>query len=308
MIVQAPRPSPVAWAALFALGLIWGGSFLGVSLALTGFGPLGVAASRIVIAAAILGGVALVGGPGLPPTRTALGRRIWLHCLGMAVFSNVLPFTLLSWGQLRVTSGFAGISMAVVPLLVLPLAHVFVPGERMTPRRVAGFVVGFVGVVLLVGTGSGGAGGDGADGLARLACVAASCCYAVGAIITRRAPAGPHLAFAAAGLLIAATLILPLALFVEGVPAFPPPAALAGVLYLGVLPTAFATVLLVYVIQSAGPSFLSLVNYQVPVWAVLIGMVVLGEDLPPQFIAALALILTGLSVSQARLPRFRPRP
>ncbi len=64
--------------------------------------------------------------------------------------------------------------------------------------------------------------------------------------------------------------------------------------------------LLVYVIQSAGPSFLSLVNYQVPVWAVLIGMVVLGEDLPPQFIAALALILAGLAVSQTRLRRTRP--
>jgi drug/metabolite transporter (DMT)-like permease len=176
----------------------------------------------------------------------------------------------------------------------------------MTPRRVAGFVVGFVGVVLLVGGGGGSAGADGAVGLARFACVAASCSYAVGAIVTRLAPPGPYLAFAAAGLLIAAALILPLALIVEGVPAFPPPAALAGVVYLGVLPTALATVLLVYVIQSAGPSFLSLVNYQVPVWAVLIGMVVLGEELPPQFIAALALILAGLAVSQARLRRTRP--
>jgi drug/metabolite transporter (DMT)-like permease len=125
----------------------------------------------------------------------------------------------------------------------------------------------------------------------------------VGAIVTRLAPRGPHLAFAAAGLIIAAAFILPLALAFEGVPEVPPPAALAGVLYLGILPTAFATVLLVYVIQSAGPSFLSLVNYQVPVWAVLIGMVVLGEALPPQFLGALALILAGLAVSQARLRR-----
>jgi drug/metabolite transporter (DMT)-like permease len=301
-----PRPTPAAWAALVLLGLIWGGSFLGVKMALTGYGPLGVAAARITLAAMILAGVALAAGPGLPPTATAQGRRIWLHCLGMAVFSNVLPFALLSWGQF-VTSGFAGISMAVVPLLVLPLAHVFVPGERMTPRRVAGFLVGFAGVVLLIGGGGGGdAGSDGEVGLARLACVAASCCYAVGAIVTRRAPPGPYLAFAAAGLMIAAALILPLALAVEGLPADPPPAALAGVLYLGLLPTALATVLLVHVIQSAGPSFLSLVNYQVPVWAVLIGMVVLGEALPTQFLAALALILAGLSVSQARPRRSWP--
>ncbi len=295
--MSSSSPSPAAWAALVFLGLIWGGAFLGIALALTGFGPFWVAAGRISLAAAILVSVALVAGAGLPPVGTARGRRIWLHCLGMAIFSNALPFTLLSWGQLHVSSAFAGISMAVVPLLVLPLAHVFVPGETMTPRRLAGFAVGFAGVVLLVGTGGGGS-AEGPVALARLACVAASCCYAVGAIITRRSPAGPFLAFAAASLLIASVVILPLALAIEGVPAAPPPVALAGVLYLGILPTALATVLLVYIIQSAGPSFMSLVNYQVPIWAVLIGMVVLGEALPAQFIGALGLILAGLAISQ----------
>jgi drug/metabolite transporter (DMT)-like permease len=218
----------------------------------------------------------------------------------MGLFSNALPFALLSWGQRFVTSGFAGISMAVVPLLVLPLAHVFVPGERMTPRKVAGFLVGFVGVVLLIGPGA--AAGDG-TGPARLACVAASCCYAVGAIITRLAPPGPFLSFGAGGLLVATAAILPLALGIEGWPAEPGLPALLGLLYLGIFPTALATVMLVYVVQSAGPSFLSLVNYQVPVWAVVIGLVVLGEALPPQFLAALGLILAGVAVSQ--MPRAR---
>ena len=113
----------------------------------------------------------------------------------MAVFSNALPFTLLAWGQRQVTSGFAGITMAVVPLLVLPLAHVFVPGERLTPRKAAGFAIGFAGVVVLIGTG-GTEPGD-APALARLACVAASACYAIGAIVTRLAPSGSSLAFGA---------------------------------------------------------------------------------------------------------------
>ena len=230
----------------------------------------------------------------------------------MGVFSNALPFALLSWGQERVSSGFAGITMAVVPLLVLPLAHVFVPGEQMTLRKAVGFVVGFAGVALLVGPG--GEAGSGAVGLARIACVAASCSYAVGAIITRLAPPGPTLSFGAAGLLIAAAISVPLALVFEGWPASPPLPALLGVLYLGIFPTALATIALVYVVQSAGPSFMSLVNYQVPVWAVILGLVVLDEDLPPQFLGALALILAGLAVSQLRPPRrpgtsltFRPR-
>ena len=297
-----PAPTPLAWLFLALLGLIWGGSFLGVAMALRGFGPLSIAAGRIGIAAAILTALAFATGPGLPAFDTGRGRRIWLHCIGMGLFSNALPFALLSWAQRQVTSGFAGISMAVVPLMVLPLAHVFVPGERMTWPKVAGFVLGFAGVVVLIGPAGLGAGN--ADGVARLACIAASCSYAVGAIVTRLAPSGPYLGFAAGGLLVAAGLILPPALFLEGLPADPPLAAILGVLYLGIFPTALATVMLVFVVQSAGPSFMSLVNYQVPVWAVLLGMLALGEELPHQFLGALLLILGGLAVSQ--LWRRRP--
>ncbi len=302
--MSRPAPSPLAWLVLVLLGLIWGGSFLGTELALTGFGPLQVAAIRITLAAAILTGLAFATGHGLPPAGSARGRRIWLHCLGMGLFSNALPFALLAWGLRHVTTGFAGICMAVVPLLVLPLAHFLVPGERMTARKAVGFVIGFAGVALLIGP-LGGPAGD-AAGLARLACVAASCCYAVGAIVTRLAPSGPYLAFAAGGLIVATAAILPLALLLEGWPAQPPLPALLGVLYLGVFPTALATVMLVFVVQSAGPTFMSLVNYQVPVWAVILGLVVLGEQLPQQFLGALLLILAGLAVSQAPLGRRRP--
>ncbi len=301
-----PAPPPLAWLLLFLLGLTWGGSFLGVAKALTGFGPLTIAAARIAIAAAILTVIVLATGQGLPSRATAIGRRIWLHCLGMGIFSNALPFALLAWGQERVSSGFAGITMAVVPLLVLPLAHVFVPGEQMTLRKAAGFVIGFLGVALLVGVGDGGSAGG--VGLARIACVAASCSYAVGAIITRLAPPGPTVSFGAAGLLIASAISVPLALVFEGWPASPPLPALLGVLYLGIFPTALATIALVYVVQSAGPSFMSLVNYQVPVWAVILGLVVLDEDLPPQFLGALALILAGLAVSQLRTSRRKTEP
>ena len=109
---------------------------------------------------------------------------------------------------------------------------------------------------------------------------------------------GPYLAFGAGGLLVAAALIVPPALLLEGWPPLPPLPALLGVLYLGVFPTALATVMLVFVVQSAGPSFMSLVNYQVPVWAVVLGLIVLGEELPSQFLGALVLILAGLALSQ----------
>ncbi len=299
-----PRPTPLSWFFLCLLAVIWGGSFLAVELALPGFAPLTIAAIRIAMAAVILTAVSFALGHGLPGAGGATGRRIWAHVLGMALLSNAVPFSLLSWGQKYVTSGYAGITMALVPLMVLPLAHVFVPGERMSLRRGIGFLVGFVGVVLLIGPGSIlGSSNTEAEQLARLACLGAAGCYACGSIITRLCPPVPLPAFSAAALILATLCLTPVALAVEGWPEAASAQAWGAVIYLGLLPTAFATLLLVHVIRTAGPSFMSLVNYQVPVWAVVFGMVFLGESLPVQFLAALGLILAGLAISQTRGPK-----
>lgn len=300
------NPGLKNWLLLILLGLIWGGSFLAVSYALEGFGPITIAAVRIAIGAVIVTAASILLGHGLPSFVTAEGRRTWVFALGMALFTNAIPFSLLSWAQQHVSSGYAGITMAMGPLFVLPLSHYLVPGHRLTPVKTFGFFVGFAGVVILIGPAQIlQSGGSDIENIARLAAVGASACYAIGSIITRLSPQGPQLAFGAAALMLASVILLPVALVVEGVPAMPEPRALLGLLYLGVVPTALATVILVFVIKSAGPAFMSLVNYQVPVWAVIFGMVFLGESLPASFLWALGLILAGLAISQARLARFR---
>lgn len=296
------KPSFTTWLLLLTLGVLWGFSFLAVELALPSFAPLQIAALRIAIAAAIVTVASFAVGDRLPTTNTSAGRRIWLHCFGMAIFSNALPFSLLSWAQLHVNSGFAGISMAVVPLMVLPLAHIFVPGEHLTRLKLTGFLMGFAGVVILIGPAKilAGSGSD-LESIARLACALASCSYACGAITTRTAPKGPALAFSSAALILASLIMLPLAFTLNPVPVAPAKDAILAILYLGIFPTALATIMLVHIIKTAGPSFLSLVNYQVPIWAVLFGMIFLGEALPASFLAALGLILLGVTVSQGRL-------
>ncbi len=291
------RPGLLQWSLLLALGLIWGASFLGVQKALESFGPISIAGIRIGIAALILTGASYAMGIGLPKD-----RRTWVFAFGMGLFSNAIPFTLLSWAQQHVTSGYAGITMAVVPLLVLPLSHFLIPGMRLTKIKVLGFGIGFIGVVVLIGPArilqSGG--GD-VENIARLAAITASGCYAIGAILTRLAPKGEAMAFSAAALIVGALIALPVAYFTEGLPtATPTMPALLGMLYLGILPTALATIMLVFIVKTAGPPFLSLVNYQVPIWAVIIGMVVLNEALPSSFIWALGLILLGLAVAQIK--------
>ncbi len=300
---MSSRAGRLDWISLYALGLIWGASFLGVTVALEGFGPLTVAAMRIVLGAIVLVIIAYAMGVGLPKPSAEHGKRIWLHCFGFAVFTNALPFSLLSWAQLEVTSGFAGITMAVVPLFVLPLARI-VLNEPMTVRRILGFCLGFAGVLVLIGPTALGGIGSTTENLARLACVSASLCYALGTMITRTTPSVPLISYSAGGLLLGAIMIVPIALLIEGPPVAASLLSVSAVFYLGIFPTAVATLLLVRVINSAGPTFLSQVNYQVPLWAVAFGILVLGENVPSTFAIALVLILGGLAISEAKGRRF----
>lgn len=291
-------PSRANWLRLACLGLIWGASFLGVSLALRDVGPLTVAATRITLAAMILVSVSFAKGAGLPDWRGPNGKLIWLAALIVALATNAVPFALLSWAQQSVASGFAGVCMAIVPLFVLPLAHVFVPGEHMHLRRVIGFVIGTLGVAVLIGPEAFASTGAETETLARIACVAAAACYAIGSITTRRCPEVNFYALAAAVMLLASLILMPLALWVEGLPERLTPIPLLALLYLGILPTALAQLLLVQVVREAGPTFTSLVNYQVPIWSVLLGAVILAEPLPPSLILATALIFGGVMLSQ----------
>jgi len=288
----------VNWLRIGALGMIWGSSFMAVTIAIAGFGPITVAAARIAIGAVILMALVRIMGLSLPSMRGAEGRMIWLAALGFGVLSMSLPFFLLSWGQLYVASGFAGVTMAAVPLLVLPLAHFLIPGEQLTPRKMLGFSIGFSGVIVLIGLDAFKSNGMGMEPLARMACFGAAACYAIGGIITKLAPKVDPIAFAATATMLAALIIVPAAMYLEGIPDSLPTTPLIAIIFLGVVPTAIANLLLVSVIRSAGPSFLSLVNYQVPVWSVLFGALFLAEVLPARTFVALGLIMLGLAVNQ----------
>ena len=294
-------PSSIAaknWARLALLGVIWGASFMFVSVALQTVGPLMIVAARISLGAVFLLVLAYSLGNGLPPIKGRNGRIIWAFALAMGVFSNAVPFALLTWGQQFVASGFAGVCMSVVPLFVLPLAHFAVPGEAMSLRRLLGFVIGTVGVVVLIGPQAFASTGNSLEMFARLACVGAAGCYAVGAICTRLCPDVDRLGLAAATLLLAAVIFVPYALLNEGLPSDVSGLSLIALLYLGILPTGVAQILLVQVIRDAGPVFMSLVNYQVPIWSVVFGVLLLAEPLPPSLITAMALILSGVMLSQ----------
>jgi drug/metabolite transporter (DMT)-like permease len=207
-----------------------------------------------------------------------------------------VPFALLSWGQQYVPSAFAGISMAALPLFVLPLAHVFTD-ERLTLRSALGVIIGFCGAIVLIGPGVLRI-GTGWEPLGQIACLAAALSYAVSSIMTRRCPPIDPITMTALLLTVGSVVLIPAMLLVEGWPAMDTSRATWAILILGVVPTALAALIRVATIRSAGAVFMTLVNYQVPVWSMLFGVLVLSEVLPLRFFAALALILLGLAISQ----------
>lgn len=286
------QPTLQNWLSVLALGLIWGGTFMVVSIALRGYGPLTVACARTTLGAIALLSLMRVMNRPLPN----FDARMFKYLFVIGILNTAVPFALLSWGQQYVASAFAGISMAALPLFVLPLAHIFTD-EKLSTRNMIGVGLGFTGAVVLIGP-SVLKIGSGMAPLGQIACIMATISYAISSIMTRRCPPIDSITMAALLLLVGATALIPAMLIFEGIPQIADRTSTIAIIFLGFVPTAFAALLRVTTIRSAGAVFMTLVNYKVPVWSMIFGTVVLAEVLPLRFFAALALVMIGLLISQ----------
>ena len=170
--------TPAEWGMLFALSLLWGGSFFFNGVAVKELPPLVIVFSRVALAAITLHLIMAVSGKRLHTSREA-----WLAFAGMGILNNVVPFTLIVWGQGQIASGVASIINATTPLFTVLVAHVFTADERLTPLRVAGVVAGFAGVAVMLG---GGHMAGGAPVMAYAACLAAALSYGLSSVYGRR--------------------------------------------------------------------------------------------------------------------------
>lgn len=291
-----PEITRKSWIMIAVLGFVWGSTFLVIKIALTGLPPFWIATGRLTIAALVMGifWARTRFRLSLDPARKAHPLAI----LWAGAISSGIPFLMLNWGQQYVTSGFSGTAMAVVPLVVLPMAHFMVPGERLSWRKSLGMGLGFVGVLVLVGGDAFHSSGAALEQWGRLALIGVAVCYAVNSITIRRLPPVDPIGLTTLMMATGALITLPFSLIYEGLPPVPPLKAGLALIVLGVLSTAAMNLLRVLVIRSAGPTFMTLVNYQVPVWSVVMGAVILNEAVPGSLLGALALILVGVGISQ----------
>jgi len=281
-------------AVLLLLSAIWGGSFPLIRIAVHGLPPLWVAAGRIALgAAALLVLVATTGG------RLPRGKRVWARLSFIGISGNLAPFALISWGEQTVPSGEAAILMAMVPLMVVLVAHMRVPDEPLTAGKLAGVALGILGTLVLIGPAT--LSGLGGHLAGEVAILAATVCYAAATVAARGLPPLPSASISAGVLLTAAPIGLAIAAIVAPPETLAPTLpALGAVAILGLLCTGCCYILYFRLIARAGAGFASMNNYLVPPFGVLYGWIGLGERLQLPAFLAMLLILAGVLVQSWR--------
>lgn len=297
-MTQQTTMSARAWAELLLLSLIWGGVFLTVTLALREVGVFTLVAFRVGGGALVLWAYVLM--RGFPVPKTA---KIWGAFLVMGLLNNVLPFSLISWGQLRIDIGLSSIlngSTAVFGILVA--ATVFAD-ERLTGKKLVGVILGFMGVATALGISA--LKGFDLTSLAQLAVLAASLSYAFAGAWARTHFKGLHPEGAAAGMVTSSSIfMIILALYYDGFPTLDYNLTTwLALAYMSVIATALAYLLYYRVLALAGAGNLMLVTLLIPPIAVILGALVLGETLEPRAFAGFALLAVGMLILDGRVLR-----
>ena len=273
------------WVAFAAMSFLWGVSYLLIRIAVQGGMPAAdVAWLRVALAAVIL--VTLAARAGLMSTV----RARWRWVLAYAVAEISLPFPLIAAGEVHVASSLTAIIIASVPLINAVMALRFDRGERPTPSRAAGLVIGFAGVVALVGLDIA---GNGPELLGALAILGGAVGYSTGPIIVRHGFDGLDARATMGASLTVATLILTPFALLQLPSRMPSAGAFACVATLGVFCTALAFVVFTLLVREAGSSRATVITYINPLVALALGVALAGERPGPSAIGGLLLILAG---------------
>jgi len=280
------------WLLLILLSLIWGGSFILAEVALEDFSPLTIVALRVVIAALFLHAVLFV-------------RKIpfdWrpntliLFCV-MGLLNNVVPFSLIIWGQQSIEAGRASIFNGTMPLFTIVFAHFLLKEERMTGARLVGVVLGFFGVLLLAGRSA--IDSDAVNSVhGQIAVLAAAVSYAFASIFGKRMVHIRPIVASTGMLTGSAVIMLPVMLVSnEPWPQSPGFGSIVSVLLFGIVCTAAAYQLYFKILVEAGPNNLSYVTFLIPPSAIVMGMLWLGESMSVMDAVGVVLILIGMAIA-----------
>lgn len=288
--------STQSWGLLLLLSLLWGASFLSITISLEQVGPFTSVAHRVFWAMILLWAVVFVTRKPVPTSALA-----WVGLLGMGVLNNVIPFSLMAWGQLHIESGLTAILNSFTAVIGVVIAAIFLADEKLTAQKLIGAVLGFVGVAVAIGLDN--LTKFNVTSLAQLAVIAGTVSYACAGVWARKTIKDVSPIVAAAGMLTGSTLVMvPLALMIEG--PFDTNLTLrtwAALGYISIAATAGAYLIYYRLLAQIGSGNLMVVTLLVVPIAIVLGALVLGEQLLPQALIGFAILAVGLLVIDGRL-------
>ena len=282
---------PKHWLVFILLGVIWSSSFMWIKIAVQEIGPITLVAFRVLFG--LLFGVVVI-----LVQRVHLPRRLkeWFPLLVLGMTNIAIPFFLISWGEQSIDSAVASILDATVPLFTILIAHYLLRDDKMTLPKVLGLLIGFAGVVILMSKDVGSAPGS---LLGQVAVVLASVFYAISAVYARKTTEDTPGITRSVGPLISATAVMWLATVWVESPVEIPQLTITWIalLFLGILGSGVAFIMLYYLIHEIGPTRTTMVTYLFPLGGVILGVAFLHEELSWQLLAGAALIVLSLVVA-----------
>ena len=283
------------WGLIIILSILWGGSFFFVGVAVKEVPPLTIVFCRVGLASIILLGIVYLKGDKMPASPS-----LWGGFIILGVLNNVIPFSLIVWGQTHIESGLASILNATTPIFSVVLAHLLTREERLTTNRVSGVLIGWIGVTVLIGIES--LKGFGIEVIGQIAVLGAACSYACAAIYGRRFKDLSPLVVAT-GMLCSSTIMMtPLALIVDQPWNLSPSVMTLMALFgLAAISTSLAYIIYFRVLATSGPTNILLVTFLIPLSAILLGVTVLGERLGWNAFVGMGMIFIGLIAIDGRL-------
>ena len=291
---QSSKINPRNLTLLAVLVVIWGSSFALSKIAIHDVDPNWVAALRLT-----LGGVVILGFALWHNQSPVLVQKSWPKYLWLGVVGNALPFILISWGIQYTSSGVTGLLMGTIPLFVIVIAHFLLPDEKLNWRKAFGFILGFMGVVILMNPRQLiNASFQGQELRGELAIILACLCYGIHSVTAKRMGFDKPFQQTSGILLAAAAVALLFAIFKNpyGLEQLKFNSTLA-IIGLGIFPTAISMVIVYYLMEHIGPSAVSFTNYLVPIFALLLGAMAFNETLSWNITIALLCILAGIAVT-----------
>src|SRR5580693_6333764 len=292
-----PEMGAKDWVLLLLLSVLWGGSFFFFKVIVEALPPVTVVLGRVGLAAIALNLFLLAKGDRMPSS-----GRLWGQFFAMGTLNNVIPFTLIVFGETRIASGLASILNATTPLFTVIAAHFLTTSERLTWGKAVGVLFGLIGVAVLIGPDALSGLGRG-DWIGEVSCLLAALTYGFAGIYGRRFKGVPPLKVATGQITASTVILLPIAVVVDRPWTLPAPdlhvwAALAGI---ALLSTALAYMLYFRILATVGATNLLLVTFLLPISALLLGVLALGETISVRALVGMLLIGAGLAAIDGRI-------